>query len=181
MPHGLIVGQTESGKTVLALSLAKSLKMKNQRIAVLDHFATKKWASDFFTTDASELVAYLKKKDNHSCVVFIDEGGLTLDKFDPSLTWLGTTSRHWGHSVFFITHRMENLNLTMRSQASSLFLFNSNMEDSRELASNFNKPELKAAVDLPKGHFLYLKDRFSPVKRGVLTLGGSKHGQMKIA
>jgi hypothetical protein len=120
------------------------------------------WNADFQTGD---LTAFLTMaRESRSCFLFVDEAGMNCGQWDKDSLWLGTQSRHWGHSCFFITQRAQMLSPTIRGQCRFLYLFNCSKTDSKLLSDEWNKPELESANSLKQGEYLYCS-KFSEVQR----------------
>jgi hypothetical protein len=163
MAHVLIVGQTESGKTTAARRLALEVYQPNNRpCLVLDPFCDPAWRADFITDNPDQFLKVVFA--NEDCALFVDEGPETVGRYGDTMKKLGTMSRHWGHVAHFITQRAVDIDKTMRSQCSALFLFNSDLDDCKDLAKRFNEPQLVQGVDLEQGGYFY-KARFAPVVR----------------
>lgn len=153
---------SESGKTTLAKILANGLVARGKKIAVLDPLADPEWHADFIARNAEDFLEGLRKLRGY--YVFVDESGTHFnDGRDTSYSWLTTTSRHWGHSVFLIGHRSMQIPRTMRDQVSRLFLFASSKEDGDLLATEWNQPGLTACNKLPRFHF-FSASKFSPLQ-----------------
>lgn len=152
--HSLIVGQTESGKTLLGKLICKRLKESGHKTAVLDPIYDPDWTVDFRCNDADELAKYLRS--NRSVYVFVDEsGGIFNEGNDNTHSWLATRSRHYGHSVHFLAQRTIQIPKTMRDQCSRLFLFTSSVDDGKLLAAEWNKPVLASCNTLPRFRFYH--------------------------
>jgi len=92
-------------------------------------------------------------------VEFIDESGQVFnDGNDLTYAWFATRSRHYGHSVTFISQRAMQIPRTMRDQCSRLYLFTSSRYDGKLHAEEWNKDELETCTSLPKMHF-FIADR----------------------
>ncbi len=151
--HSEIIGMTESGKTCLAMIIAKRLKSMKKTVVVLDPMHNPRWECDFRTSDADELNDFLE--ENRSCYVFVDEcGKLFNNGNDLTHDWMATRSRHYGHSFHFIAQRAMQIPRTMRDQCNRLFLFTSSASDGAILADEWNKPEIRECNILPQYHFL---------------------------
>ena len=159
MAHSLILGMTESGKTSLAKALAAQYKKEGLGVLVLDPMHSPDWNADFQTDDPNEFIRVFFA--SRSCMVFIDEAGESVGRFDKIMERTATKGRHWGHSVHYIAQRGTLVNRTVRDQCKHLFLFCSALEDCKTLARDFNKPELLQAADFPPGQF-FRAGRFQP-------------------
>lgn len=161
--HSLIIGQTESGKSCLAKLLAAELKASGKTVAVLDPLCDPGWKATFQTDDIEEMRIFLEK--NRSVYLFVDECGEWFNEGnDTTHAWLATRSRHYGHSVFFISQRAVQIPTTMRGQASRLFLFTSSAYDGKIHSEEWNKNELLECNSLPQFHFIRCS-RFGVIER----------------
>jgi len=158
--HSLIVGMSESGKTTLAKKIATQLYSKEYPVMVLDILGSK-WDCNFNTTNIDEFMAYVQTVQN--CYIFIDEAG-EVGKLDKEFYWLATRSRHYGHSVFFITHRSVQLKPVIRAQCQQLFLFCSSKKDCQILYEDFNHEQILEGNNLRQGKYLHAK-RFGGCKQ----------------
>ncbi len=158
--HSLIVGMTESGKTTLAKNICTKLKQQNQPVMVLDILGSK-WDCNYQTNKINEFMDYVSRVRN--CYIFIDESG-EVGKLNKEFYWLATRSRHYGHSVFFITQRSLQLKPIIRAQCKQLFLFCSTKKDCQILYEDFNHKEILNGNNLPQGIF-YHSQRFQQCKK----------------
>lgn len=156
---------TESGKTTLAKKLSSEAKKHNLGVLVLDPLNDPGWVADYQTTDKMQFMHAVK--NSRSCAVFIDESGEAVGRYQDEMFWLGTRARHYGHSCHFLAQRAQQVAKTVRDQCSRLFLFNCSFDDSKELANEWNKPELRDAYTLRQGEF-FACGRFTPVTRQKL-------------
>ena len=146
MSHSLILGVTGSGKTTLAKHIAKRLK----RVIV---FATYKsdWQCFHFTDNVSELVSIVET--NKRLNIFIDEAGESLKRNDKEFQFLATRTRHFGHNVFFITQRANQLTPNIRTNCESLYCFKQSFNDASVLAQEFADETIMKVTELPKFYF----------------------------
>lgn len=128
-----------------------------------------RWGADYQTTDGAAFLATLRQ--SRRCMVFVDESGSAIGRFNDEMFWLGTQARHWGHSCHFLTQRAQMLSPTVRTQVQRLFLFNCSAVDAKLLADEWNRPELREAHQLGRGEY-YDVPRFGPARRGRLTFHG---------
>ncbi len=173
MTHALTVGQTLSGKTEINKRLCNWYLERGIGCVVLDPMNDPDWNKEGHEnfrlfTDPEEFLEFVKDPDQClQCVIFVDEAGMILNKFADKFEWLTCQSRHHGHRCNIIAHRAENVSKTIRSQCSTLYVFNINPEDARIYARDFNCPAIMEAPNLPQGHYIKV-ERFKPVKRGRL-------------
>ena len=163
MPHVLILGMTESGKTTLAKKLCKDYQKRDIGCIVLDPLQDPGWSdtpdSDLFfqTTDKDQFLASVKASQR--CAVFIDESGESVGQYDTQMHWLATRGRHYGHNCHFLSQRGQQIAKTVRDQCGRLYLFCCSFTDGKILADEWNKPELRDASELPQGEF-FIVQRF---------------------
>lgn len=146
MAHALFLGMTESGKTSLAKMMARQFKKKGVGILVLDPLRDPDWNADFITDDPGEFLEVFF--NSRRCMVFIDEAGENVGRFDKAMVKTATKGRHWGHSVNYLTQRATLVSLTVRDQCRNLYLFASGYKDCKMLENEFNSPELLNAPSL---------------------------------
>ena len=170
MAHALILGMTESGKTTLAKQICRTLGLKGWGTLVLDPIRDPGWECSFLTIDLEEFIRVAKA--SRRCFLFVDEAGMNCHQWATESIWLATQSRHWGHSCFFIAQRLKLINTTIRAQCRYLYLFNCTRSDGRELADEWNKPQLANSAELERGEYFYCS-RFGPVvKKRIFREGG---------
>jgi len=162
MAHSLIVGMTESGKTTLAKILCSRLKKRGILTAVLDPLKDNGWHADFVTDNVEAFNTYCKANKSH--VLFIDEGGLTVGRYDTEMQWYATMSRHWGHSCYFISQGVTQLAPIIRQQASKYYVFACGESNTRLIAEECREPDLKECSRIGKGEF-FIVSRFENMKR----------------
>jgi len=165
MPHAIILGMTESGKTTLAKRLATQYKKNDIGVIVCDPLNDPGWDADYQTTDSVEFLRVVR--GSRSCAVFIDESGEVVGKYNDDMFWLATRGRHYGHNCHFITQRGAQLAKTVRDQAGRLYLFNCSLDDAKILSNEWNRPELKEANTLRQGEFFSVS-RFGPIEKHKL-------------
>jgi hypothetical protein len=164
MPHSLISGMTESGKTTLAVQMSREYQRHNIRVIVLDPLLDSRWCADFMTTDRLQFLSVVQHPQTVNCAIFIDESGESVGQYNDEMFWLATRARHYGHNSHFICQRPAMLSPTVRGQCSYLYLFNVAATDAKTLSDDFNKPELKNAAELQKGEYYYC-GRFGGVEK----------------
>jgi len=165
MAHCLILGMTESGKTSLAKKQIEHYKAKGISTIVLDPLADPNWQAEFITDDADEFLDTFW--ESRQCMVFIDEAGDAVGRYDEAMNKTATRGRHWGHSVHYLSQRGTMLSRTIRDQCSHLFLFTSSYKDSLVHAEEWNSEELKNASKLEKGEY-YHTTRFGETTKHKL-------------
>jgi len=162
MPHSMIIGMTESGKTTYAVNLAYKYSELGIKTIVLDPLKDERWRADFLTDDYDEFMTVISHKDTRSCAVFIDESGESIDKYNRDNSYaLATRGRHYGHNMHFIAQKLTQIAPTVRDQCSFLIMFAISIDARKELANDWGKPEI-ATTELGKGDYLKVK-RFGEV------------------
>lgn len=165
MAHVLILGMTQSGKTSLAKQLARHYRESGLKVGVLDPLHDPEWQADFQTHDPEQFLEMFW--NSRQCAWFIDEAGESVGKYDNAMISTATRGRHWGHRCHYISQRGTQIARTVRDQCSSLFLFATALDDCKIHAAEWNKSELRGAMNLPQGHYFH-STRFSPLARGQL-------------
>lgn len=152
MSHSLVVGMTQSGKSTLARILAKGVRASGRKVAVLDALKDPKWNVDFLTDDSGEFLEYAKANRGH--LLIVDESATSMNKNDKENAWLATTARHYGHRSLFITHRVTQIDPTIRGNCDKLYVFATGPKDAEIAAEEFNEPILRKLPNIPKGSFV---------------------------
>lgn len=161
MAHALILGMTESGKTSLAKQLAANYRAKGFSILVLDPMNDPEWPADYKTTDPDEFLTVFW--NSRRCMVFIDESGDAIGRYNKAMERTATKGRHWGHSCHYITQRGAQLSQTVRDQCSHLFLFASSLKDRKLHAEEWNAPVLTQPLERLE---YFHTTRFTKPKKG---------------
>lgn len=188
MAHSLIFGMTESGKTTLGKQMAHAYFREDFGVIVLDPMCDPGWKPPQGNELDIEWKYQLKKRyyqtddpeeflrvfwDSRQCMVFIDEAGDAVGKYDHAMQQTATKGRHWGHCVHFLSQRGAQLSPTVRHQCSHMFLFTTAKQDAELLAREWNQPELVNASQLPQFEFYHVQ-RYAPLKRGKVSIPGVK-------
>lgn len=149
--HGVIDGQSMSGKTWLAEYMGRTVS-KDVNVAVYSpHYFggedfKKQFGATYATNNFSDFLKFVYT--NPSCICFLDEFA---DKgTDATARKLMTQGRHFGHQVFLISQRFNRLDKTMRDQADIIFCFQVDIDDSKELGKAFIDENLTEAYKLSK-------------------------------
>lgn len=171
--HSLIVGMTESGKSFLAKMISRALKKAGKKVAVLDPLWDDGWGADFQTSDSGAFLAWAKSKANASAFLFVDEGSVSVGRYNLPMQWLATMSRHHGHSSFFICQGITQLPPIVRGQCRDVFLFAVDETISQIVAKEWNEKTLRNAERLRKGEFYHVS-RFGTLQKGRLDFAAGK-------
>jgi energy-coupling factor transporter ATP-binding protein EcfA2 len=169
--HNLIIGRTGCGKSTLAKQKAKIFKKKfRRRVAVLTAVPdSKDWCCDVYFNSPKKFVQFVFSHTNY--ILFIDEGGTTIGRYNYEMEKVATMGRHYGHLAYFIAQRAKQISLTVRCQCSNVFVFKSSASDIKDIDNEFVcKGELfKNVENLKKFEYLYALDD-SPVKKGKVSI-----------
>jgi hypothetical protein len=159
-----MIGQTASGKTTLAKKLCKQAASDGISSIVLDPIGDPDWTqhgAGFVTSDPEKFSEVVKA--SRSCWLFVDESGEAIGRYNDSLFWLATRSRHYGHRAYFLTQRGAQLSPTVRDQCTELFLFSCSTRDAKILSEEFIRPELLQAPEFPPGKCFRVR-RYRPTE-----------------
>jgi DNA helicase HerA-like ATPase len=166
MPHTLIIGKTGSGKTTLAKKIVEKAHKRGVNKLILDPTpARHEWPhddKDFITNDPDEFLQVVFA--NTRCLGIVDEAGSMIGRFGKEKNNLATMSRHYGHSMIFITQDVKSIDNIVREQMQDIIVFRVGKKRADELAEDFADDDLKQASTLQKGEFL-IKQDFRPVIR----------------
>lgn len=164
--HGLIVGQTMSGKTTLATRMSHLFRKSGINTVVLDRYRNPAWNATVMFRDFEKFYRFVSDPDKClQCVLFVDEAGFSLSKYSAEADWLTMAARHHGHRTFVIANRAEMVSCNLRSQCESLFAFCIDQKDAQEYARAFIHPTIeKICPTLGPGEFIKAT-RFQPPKR----------------
>lgn len=173
MLHNLTLGVTYSGKSTFEKIVARGLRARGIKIAVLDPQRDDDWPADFRTHDAEKFLTHVRTRTaghaGERWTLIIDESGSALDRYDKRFDWLATTGRHLGCVSRFIAHRFTQLSPTIRAQCPRRFIFNCDADDARTLA-RMHGEQLLEASKLGQGEF-FLIEPMHPIRRGRVILG----------
>ena len=166
MPHSLIIGMTGSGKSTLAKMICQSAKGK-VKTCVLDPVHDPDWQADFQTSDSEEFLSYVRRERSHLC--FIDEGGQSIGRYNRPMEWTATTSRHLGHSVYYILQGASQVMPIIRSNCERAYLFACDPTIIDVVSREFAEPVIRDRPRLEKFEF-YCLSKFEEVKLGRIDL-----------
>lgn len=179
--HSAVVGMSRSGKTTLAQILAAGLVKRGRRVSVFDptslHGIDPRWkatGAQLVTADPFELLH--KCKTSIGGHWFWEEWGPYLrdhpDKevrrLMPAFAWLGTSSRHLGHSQWFIAHGWKDL-IHVRGHCDQVFAFGQGHKSAALMAEDFAAPDL--AHELPRlsrGYFKWVVKMSDHPRHGLV-------------
>lgn len=161
MPHRLVVGQTESGKTSIAISLTEESATRGVIATVYtsirdkDHLWEKSGAIITHTRDDYFRVISQRIKDGQKQLCVTDEAHTIFSMSNREDWWLATEGRHYGIENIFCSQRPTLLPPTIREMCSELFAFRLSMSGARLMADDFGDERILDAVKLRQGEFLY--------------------------
>ena len=164
MPHILITGQTETGKTTLACRMSNEYRRQGVEVLVLDPMRDRRWDAAMVTRHPEYFMTIVQHPETESCALFIDESGEQIGQYNSEMFFLATRARHKGHNSHFLTQRPSQLSPTVRDQCKWLYCFCVSAKDGAKLSEEFNAPELKNANSLKPGEY-YRCSRFTPVEK----------------
>lgn len=167
MPHNLVVGMTESGKTSLAKLYCDGFKKSGIKTMVLDPVHDTGWNADFQTHDPEMFLKVVKSERN--CMIFVDESGSAIGRYNSEMEWLATTSRHLGHSCWFIMQDATQVAPIIRGNCTKAFVFACDPKLIERVASEWNEQTLRNCERLPKFCF-YVASRFDQLQIGEIDL-----------
>lgn len=159
MPHSLIIGMSESGKTTLAKQIAQEFYENGTDYIVYDPITPYQSAwpgAAFVTDDIDELYAIAKHPDSRNLLIIIDESSVGIGRNPQDKQWFATQARHWGHTVLFLAQREVQVSVTVRDQCTWIYIFRIAKKDAEKFADEFGHPVLKEAHQLGKLEFFKL-------------------------
>jgi hypothetical protein len=150
--HIMIVGNSYSGKSMLAKRWAADAAQKGQAVVVYDPIRSENWpdsATKYY--DASLFLDYLETAE--STHVFIDEAKTLWDFDRARADKVVYQKRHQGMLVFLIAQRAMMVPPNGRNQCSRVIAFRQQKKDSEILAEEYTA-EMDKARFLDKTHFI---------------------------
>ncbi len=158
--HAAIYGIGGSGKSTLGFTLASQCVANDWGVLILDPNDDDGWpvgANVRKVRDAEALMVLAKRSQR--CALFIDEAGESLGRGAKAqgVQWLTTRSRHWGHRVYVMAQRAQQVELTIRNQCSEAFVFRQSPYDARMLADQYADQLLLSAPALERGTFIHVR------------------------
>ena len=170
MPHKLIVGVTESGKSTLARKMEADSNQRGIVSVIYDPTLNPAWCGDIVTADEDDFFFFLREvheKKKCSILAIVDEADTIMSMSHRHNWWLFMRGRHFGIEAIAITQRPTLVAPTVRNNTSELYAFQIPKSDAQALADDFAAPGIVVASELPQGEFLraYCKDRKKVVDR----------------
>lgn len=159
MPHCLIIGITDQGKTTLAKKFASEYRDAGVACIILDPMNDPGWrvnaneSNCIHTTDPDVFLNVVWR--SRKCAVFIDEAGEAVGRYDTVMHRTATKGRHWGHNMHYITQGGTQIAPIVRNQCTQLFIFATAKSAAKEHADEWNAPRLVEASTLQKGEYFH--------------------------
>ena len=169
-PRVFIVGASETGKSLLAKSVAREMDARGEIVTVYDPVLSD-WSENAFVTDNPDLffeeLAKVHSGGNPQ-LVFIDEADTLLSISEKQNHWMLTRGRHYGFTTYVITQRPALVAPTIRAMCNELFCFQISKDDAKLLAGDFAHEGILQAPELRQGEFLhcYWRDKNKVVDKG---------------
>lgn len=158
--HTGYFGVTQSGKTTLARSVARSLAAQGHVIIVHDPVGTSTAGGDWpekaiIFDDVEPFLEYLESDECPPAHVFIDEAGDVFGHTQRENSWLATKGRHFGLYLHIITQRPKMILPNVRGQIGKAYVFRLSREDLREVGGDFGHSGI-ISESLDTGDFMVL-------------------------
>jgi hypothetical protein len=170
--HRIIVGMSETGKSTLAKIFVRQAKEQGILTGVLDPLNDPEYNADYQTSNSEEFLIHAKEKVRELLVV--DESGTAIGRYNEPMTWLATTSRHFGKSCIFCMHNPTQTSPMIRDQSSECWLFICTSRIQEMVAEEFNHPEILTQSErLEKGECIFVP-RFGEIKKYRLDFAAKK-------
>lgn len=167
--HSLIIGRTGTGKSTLAEIIIREATKIDRQSIILDPLLDTRWkkvGAVLVTADQGEFLHYAKTHTN--LYLFVDEGGSSIGRYNPAMEFVTTTSRHLGHVAFIISHRLTQLPIVLRNNASKIYLFASTKSDKQIVAEEWDSETIMdTQAKLQPGEFIEVS-AFTPPRRGKI-------------
>lgn len=147
--HSLILGITGTGKT----TLAKQLSFRSERnVIVCEPYPTNGWNANQVFTSVDDLMQCALQNKNLD--IFIDESGETMQR-NPAYQFLATRSRQYGHRVFFIAQRAQQVLPVIRNNCECYYIFRQSRMDCELLVRDTAEEKFYECEKLMKGEYLF--------------------------
>lgn len=153
MAHTLVVGTTESGKTLLAKEIAARWIAEGLDVLVLDP-KMQVWPGAAFITDDPEM--YLDEVAHwEGCLLVVDESGTAIGHYGGVMRTLGTDARHESHSSVFVAQRATQLDPIIRDQCRYCAVFLSSAKAAVLMDDEFPRAGFRRASELDFFEYLW--------------------------
>lgn len=121
----------------------------------MDPFPESPWGEhSVIVASVDEMIKKANDPNSPPYLLVVDEGTLSLDKFDTDQYWLTKSSRHYGHATIIIGHNWTDIAKQIRTQCTQIFILGCSRTDARDLIDEFNDDSIGEAMDLEIGHFV---------------------------
>ena len=171
-PRILIVGSSETGKSLLAKSIAREMESRGIIVTVYDPVMSEWSEHAFVTHDEAAFLEELKSnyESGEPQAVFIDEADTLLSISHKHNHWILTRGRHFGLHPYVITQRPALVAPTVRSQCNELYCYRVSKDDAILLADDFAHEGIKDATELNQGEYIhcYWRDKKKVVDKGKI-------------
>lgn len=113
-------------------------------------------------------------------MLFIDEAGEAIGRYNDAMFWLATRARHNNHISHFISQRSTQLARTVRDQCTHIFCFRQSEYDAKAISIDWANNDLYMVANLNRFEFLYATrftkpSKFKVTPTGVISLDATKH------
>lgn len=170
MPHGLILGPSECGKSTVARWVAEMDRKKGRGLVAFarrDVEAWRKLCGTAVTSDPAQLLKWFNDPRNKDLTFLVDDAAKVMHpNCDQPWVDMLAEGRHDGHRVVVIAQFATMLEKDIRRNCKFIWCFKQSAEDCDVLAREFMQPNLKLAVHLERYEFLYCEKGFGPVRKG---------------
>jgi len=169
VPHCLINGLPQSGKSTYAQLHCRLIGSRIGRSCVYNPFGAAGWRSTIPPfDDPDQLIGFLRSQPAPTST-YIEESGLSLGR-DPNFHLLTNASHHWGNYCYLLSQDPTMLHPVLRRGCDSLVTFAAVPVSAELLAEQFNDPQIaELCPNLPRFHYLK-KLPFSPLVMGRIDL-----------
>lgn len=164
MGHKLITGMTESGKSTFAMILCKAFKSKGIPTAVLDPMLDPNYDCTFHTDNPDEFSKWWRL--NQKGMLFVDEAGESIGRYNEPMQQIVTRARHWGHTAWLCCQGGTQLPPIVRSQCTDFFVFRVD-EGTREMIASLVGEKTLVEYRPPKLEFAHC-NAFLPMRFGKI-------------
>lgn len=154
--HGLILGIINTGKTTLAIQIAKQQVKRREVIWYSPIRDPRLNFVSLFISDREKFLALVTNPKFKNALIVFDESSQTLPASDKEASAFVVVARHAGHQLLIIAQRASQVNKTAREQCSQAFVFRQGPDDAELLARQFSEPRLRECPNLKKGEYLHV-------------------------
>lgn len=136
--HMAIIGMTESGKSTLAMALAREYLRQRIGVIVLEPRRSIRWPCTCQTDNMDQFLDLAKR--SRRCALFAEESG----RFgrEQAFSWLFTESRQEGHVFHYLSQYHAQVPPIARTNCLRLSLFLVGQTSAKQWAEDFGQPEI---------------------------------------